>query len=132
MYYDFEELYDLVCSNSVFAQFDKDVPLETMPSWNDPRFKREQTVFGVFNYKLCNSIMYSDRLIENNYQQHEKATERANASDTVLRSAHWYELYLSVYFNKVVEIIFIRAGVNQATGYPYCVFGFKGEENEDM
>lgn len=105
------------------ATNDPDVPLETMPHYSDDRFRREQTVYGRAEKGLVYN--YSDRIWQWDYKKAEEATEIANKSKFKLRSARWYEVYLSAFFGKPIQIKHILAGVNVSNGYPYCVFGYK-------
>lgn len=41
------------------------------------------------------------------------------------RSCRWYEVYLSAYWSKPVQIDHILTGCNLASGYPYYVFGYR-------
>lgn len=101
----------------------KNVPLNTRPHYTDTRFQMARTVFG----SECADIgyEYSDRLWHRDYDKAQIASEVAGKSGKVPRSCAWYEVYLSAYFDKPVEIKHIMAGVNVSDGYPYCVFGFK-------
>jgi len=114
--------------NEFFASFkfqpvhNKNTPLETMPHYTDKRFEKEQTVFGKAEKGL--HYDYSDRLWQWDHAKAKQASETANASHAVNRSARWYEEYLSAYFGKKTIIKHIVAGVNRSNGYPYCVFGY--------
>ena len=102
---------------------DPNVRLETMPHYTDERFNKEQTVYGKAEQGLAYD--YSDRLWQWNWDKANEASEVAKASGVTDRSARYYEVYLSHYFGKPVEIKHIIAGVNKSNGYPYCLFGYK-------
>lgn len=103
--------------------FDKNRPLHTSPHYTDDRFKKEQTVFGEEQSGLAYD--YSDRLWQWDSDKAKEALEVAKNSGEVKSSAAYYEVYLSHYFGKPVEIGHIIAGVGRSNGYPYCVFGYR-------
>lgn len=108
---------------------DKDKPLETTPHYTDTRFQKEQTIFGKRPESPYGHTGlhydYSDRLWEWDYKKSKKAAKIAAESGATPKSCRWYEVYLSAYFGKSIEIEHIIAGVNRSNGYPYCVFGYK-------
>lgn len=106
--------------------FDRDVALKTMPHYTDEHFRKEQTVFGRATPGL--SYDYSDRLWQWDYEKAKQAAKIADASGFTVRSANYYECYLSAYFDKPIELKHIIAGVNHSNGYPYCIFGYKVKE----
>lgn len=111
----------------------KDEPLCTTPHYTDRRFDKEQTVFGApaktrYGHEHLH-YNYSDRLWQWDSDKAEQTSKIARESNAPARSCRWYEAYLSVYFDKPIEIEHIIAGVNSGNGYPYCVFGYRDEEN---
>jgi hypothetical protein len=113
---------------------DKRKVLETQPHYTDDRFSREQTVFGrkpkgSYGHEHLH-YDYSDRLWQWNYEKAKEASAAAQASGHPIRSCLYYEVYLSTYFGKQVEIEHIVAGVDQSTGYPYCAFGYRFLESD--
>lgn len=104
--------------------FSKTKPLHTSPHYSDPHFyHKEQTVFG----KECNELeyVYSDRIWQWDWNKAEKSAEIANESGHPKKSCLWYEVYLSAFFDKPIEIKHVVAGCNLSNGYPYCVFGYR-------
>jgi len=114
--------------------YDQKQPLETSPHYSDPRFKKEQTVFG----KPANDSRghphlhydYSDRLWEWNPEKAELARETANKKSVPAQSCLYYQTYLSAYYGKLLIIEHIIAGVNRSNGYPYIVFGYREASEE--
>ena len=114
---------------AVATTYRKDVALNTNPHYTDERFNTAQTVFDKpsksdYGHKDL-SYDYSDRLYQWDYEKAKHASEVASATDAKLRSARWYEAYLSAYFDRPIEIIHILAGVNVSNGYAYAVFGYR-------
>ena len=102
----------------------RNVPLYTQPHYTEDDFKNAQLVFG--NDQIVGlSWDYSDRLQEWNYQKNEDAWTKAKESGCVARSADFYQVYLSEYYNKPIRLYAVMAGVNCSNGYPYAVFGHK-------
>jgi hypothetical protein len=110
--------------NAVPVTFDPNTPLNTTPHYTDDRFNKPQTVYGQEDKNIIDYV-YSDRIWQWDYKKAEQATEIANNSGAVLKSARWYEVYLSAFFDRRVEVLHIMAGVNVSNGYPYAVFGYK-------
>ena len=105
------------------ATFDKNKVLETSPHYTDHRFKKPQTVFGQEEDGI--GYDYSDQLWEWDYNKAEESAKIANESGALPRTCLWYEVYLSAYFGRSIEIVHIISGVNVGNGYPYCVFGYR-------
>lgn len=104
--------------------FAKDVPLSNLhPHYTNEYYKHARSVFGKETKGI--SYDYSDRLWEWDYEKSKAAFEVANSSQHKKDSANYFEVYLSEYFGKPVEILHILAGFNWANGYPYQVFGYK-------
>ena len=101
----------------------KDEVLHTNPHYTEPEFKTPQTVFGAEQGGL--EYVYSDRLWQWSPQKDEIASKAANESGHRQRTCNWYEVYLSSYYGKTIEILHIMAGVNVSNGYSYIVFGFR-------
>lgn len=97
-----------------------DIALETTPHYTNPRFQEERTVYGAAEHGLFYN--YSDRL-EDNRDKHNQAKEAANKSGATLKSARWYQAYLSVYYGYEVDLKHIVVGINKSNGWYYQVFG---------
>lgn len=103
-----------------------DVPLKTQPHYTEKDFNKPKIVFG----RNINGLSWDcdDRLQEWNWDKSEEARNYAKESGAVLRSARFYQTYLSKYFDKNIKLFCIMAGVNLPSGYPYCIFGYKEEK----
>lgn len=107
--------------------FDKNSIINDNPHYSDEDFKnKEQTIFGKKEENL--HCVYSDRLWQWDYEKSELASKIANKK-AKLHTCTYYEIYLSEYYNKPIEIKHIIAGVNRASGYPYLVFEYIEKEN---
>jgi hypothetical protein len=102
--------------------YSKDVPLNTTPHYTNPLFRTPQTVFGRERKGL--HYDYSDRLWEWDWNKASAASDAATTSGARLKTAAWYEAFLSAYYARPVVVHHILAGYNLATGYPYAVFGY--------
>ena len=127
-----EQLYEMLMRKQGFVKSfvtrsystnNKNVPLHTHPHYTENDFKHEQTVFGKEISGL--TYDYDDRLIQWDYNKHKHALKKANESNHAEYSCRYYEVYLSAYYEKDIEIFHIVAGVNQSNGYSYCAFGYK-------
>lgn len=107
----------------VYSTNDPDKILNTTPHYTDERFRHAQTVYGREEERLAYD--YSDRLWQWDSEKAEQAAKTANASGAKLKTARWYQTYLSAYFDKAVEVRHILAGWNRVTGYSYAVFGYR-------
>lgn len=107
----------------------KQARLQVQFSSSDPRVDEDQTVFGDYPTSPYGheglSYVYSDRL---EFHRASKARDAANESDAPERSCAWYEVFLSHYFEKKVEIEHIMVGRNKSTGFSYQIFGYKTVE----
>lgn len=110
--------------------FNKNSIIHDNPHYSDPDFQnKEQTIFGKKEKGL--HYVYSDRLYQWDYEKHEFATKIADKKGKEkFHTCTYYEIYLSEYYGKPIEIKHIIAGVNRATGYSYLVFGYIEKENE--
>lgn len=108
---------------SVYAETKRDVALLMSPHYTDARFQTEQTVFGKESDGL--SYDYSDRLAQWDWDKSQAAWDAAKQSGALLRSAAFYDVYLSEYFGKPTTVEHIISGVNRSNGYPYNVFGYR-------
>lgn len=107
------------------------------PHYSNPKFSRGQTktVWIANNYAInkmsydntvdgCNYI-YSDRL---SYDDRKRGIEVANLSGYTKHTAYWHELFLrETLNNQNIELIHIVSGVNVSNGYPYLIYGIKGD-----
>lgn len=114
---------------SYLTTFNKDSIINVNPHYSDPDFQnKEQTIFGKKEKEL--HYVYSDRLCQWDYKKAELATEIANKKkERKSNTCAYYEIYLSKYYDKPIEIKHIVAGVNRATGYSYLVFGYIEKKN---
>lgn len=102
--------------------FNKDSIINDNPHYSDEDFRnKEQTIFGKKEKNL--HYVYSDCLWKWDYKKSEIATKVANKKEKPNTCAY-YEIYLSEYYDKLIEIKHIIAGVSRASGYPYLVFGY--------
>lgn len=100
------------------------------PHYTDTRFKTAQTVYGCQKNGLM--YEYDDRLQQWDNDKHQESVEVAKNSDAESKTARWFEVYLSHYHHKPVELCHIMSGVNLGNGYPYVIFGFKYIEGDDF
>jgi hypothetical protein len=135
VFYSYEKFDPDSFSSSIWGDFDgyrrgpsvlldKKTPFNDCPHYSDPRFKKAQTVFGQETPDIRDYV-YSDRLYQWDYSKATEATKVAKSSGQPLHTCAWYEVYLTEYFGKPIEILHILAGVNCSNGYPYLVFGYK-------
>lgn len=107
--------------------FNKNSIINDNPHYSDEDFQnKEQTIFGKEEENL--HYVYSDRLWQWDHKKSELATKIANKKER-LHTCAYYEIYLSEYYNKPIEIKHIIAGVNRSNGYPYLAFGYIEKEN---
>lgn len=108
--------------------FNKDSTINVNPHYSDEDFQnKEQTIFGKKEKNL--HYVYSDRLRQWDCKKHEKSRDIADKSEKKSNTCAYYEIYLSGYYDKLIEIKHIIAGVSRATGYSYLVFGYIEKEN---
>ena len=96
------------------------------PHYTNDKFKNMQLVFGTKCKTDCDA--YIDRLREWDRKQSDLAQDKANEGCTP-GTALWVEKWLSTYYNRLVDIKYIMAGYNWATGYPYQYFAWDWKEN---
>ena len=92
------------------------------PHHSDERWRTAQLIFG--SECTCDNSNYSDRL----WEWDRDAAQRGEAAwaefgDTS-RTAHKWEAYLSAYHERAVDVRYIMAGVNLATGFAYYFIGY--------
>jgi len=95
------------------------------PHYTDPKWAKDLVIYRQSN--LDNSIVpshinYSDRLIEWDYDAHERGRSAIKEFGTKFNSAKNIELYLSAYHESDVNLYMIYGGVNQSNGFPYFVY----------
>lgn len=95
------------------------------PHYTNDHFKHAQTVYGQPEQGL--GYDYSDRIWEWNWDKAEAAKQTANAQATY-QTAEWVEIFLSIYFERAIEVKHILAGFNLSSGYPYQVFGYRDKK----
>jgi len=91
------------------------------PHSTSERFRTEQTIFGRKKEGL--TYEYSDRLRQWDALKYQEGIELAEVSLTPQRSADYFEILLSHYYDKRVRIEHILA--SHSDGYAYWVFGFR-------
>lgn len=62
-------------------------------------------------------------------RKRKESRDIADKSGKKSNTCAYYEIYLSEYYGKPIEIKHIIAGVNRSNGYPYLVFGYIEKEN---
>ena len=75
-----------------------------------------------------NETVYSDRLMQWNYEKFNKCCKEVWDNEGQYfsgRSATEIERFLSLYFEKEIELTVIMQGCNVSSGYPYWIFYFK-------
>ncbi len=99
--------------------------IETYLSYNDPDTS-ERTVFGVpadspYGHKNL-LYVYDDRLDCTKWRS---SLEAANCVYSEPNTARFYEIGLSLYYGKPVNLQHIILGVNRSNGFSYLIFGFE-------
>lgn len=107
----------------MFSTQNPNVTLNTKPHYTDENYRYPQSVFG----RAENDIVYihTDFLWKINFSKAKKSLVIADKSGKRSRSAKWYEIFLSTYLDKKIEIKHILSGWNWATGYSYIILGYK-------
>ena len=97
---------------------DKNRVIDTWQHYSDHRADKEETVFGAPEPNLFYN--YDDRLYSDEWQDGLKlAAEQATKS-----TARFYEIALTRFHGKPVDLRHIILGVNRSNGYSYLVFGY--------
>ena len=110
--------------NTLYAVQDKDTPLKTDPHYTEDDFRHNgQVVFGSEEKKYEHSA-YLDRMHQWDSKKYEAAYKHANTTSLVKGSCHWWEEWLGFYYDKKVEMAFVKAGVRPDNGYSWTVFCF--------
>ena len=114
---------------------DTNTALQTHPHYTDTRFKTAQTVFcsepekikRQFDKDFIEGLQYEylDRIYQWDNDKARAAEQKAKESKFTRGSAQWYEVFLSEYFEKPIELVHVIAGVQVFNGYPWCAFGFR-------
>lgn len=102
------------------------------PHYTHERFRRPQTVYIMEGKKLSTDgyvrnaqYEYNDRMQQWDYALYMDAVEITKQSGFDNYSAAFHERLLQIYFDDAgLRLVHILAGFNQATGYPYIVYGF--------
>ena len=83
---------------------------------------RERSLHG----QKCKELtyVYSDRIWQWDYKKAEASAEKAKASEFPPNTVEWYEVFLSHFYDKELEIPHLMGGCNAATGYEFLVFGY--------
>ncbi len=112
-YYDFR---NNVCKK-------KNSLIRTSMHYTDPQARKGAvTVWGEKEEGL--HYVYSDRLSQWDSKKWDMAMSTADRKSTQ-RTPEFYEIALSWFFDKEVQIGHIMLGCNLATGYDYLIFGYK-------
>ena len=118
----------------------KKLPLNTHPHYTESAFCKGggKTVFCSEPENLIQrygtemidkmAYVYLDRIYEWDRDKADTAFYAAQQSEHQRRSANWYEIFLSEYFDKDVEIVHIISGVQLMNGYPWCALGYREKE----
>lgn len=101
------------------------------PHYSDDRWKDTLTIYGHKPSESANDIhwQYDDRL-RYDREKHSRGSEKAKLQkDNTGR--YWLE-YLKGYYDSDIELIWIGAGSNWSSGYPYWVFAFRILDKEKV
>lgn len=98
---------------------DKDRKIETWMHYSDARSRQETTVFGEAAPNLFYN--YDDRLKYEDKWDEGLAIAKTKASEN---TARFYEIVLSHFHGKPVDIQHIVLGVNRSNGHSYLIFGY--------
>lgn len=113
-----------VCFPGVYAETERDIPLEVYPSWTDSRFKEMQSVFGSEGKSL--HYIYDDRMRQWDYNKDKLAGEEASKKFLGDHcTARWFEAKLYAYLGKQVSLEHVLVGLNENNGYPVLCFGYR-------
>lgn len=123
------EAYRYFIDNNGWAKFensvckDKHTLIRTSMHYTDPQARKEAiTVWGGKEDGL--NYVYSDRLSQWDIKKWQMAMSVADRKATQ-RTAEFYEVALSYFYDKPVSIGHILLGCNWANGFDYLVFGYK-------
>lgn len=89
--------------------------------YTKPKFRNETTIFGGGGEDGL-TYNYMDRLFQwdkNKYRESESVAKAKTDKDT----AEWYEVFLSHYFDKQIDVRHIVASVG-GNGYSYYAIGY--------
>ena len=121
------KMYHLRDGNSVYSETNPKAKLNDLPHYTDSRFREAQVIYGKEKKGL--DYVYSDRLWQWNYDKAQVsskyATDRAK-----LRTAEWYQIYLSEYYGKSIELVCILAGYNLSRGYTFQFLGYTEKDKK--
>ena len=115
-----EDVYKKIIKEKV--NLDKHLPLMAY-RYSATDNDSPKTVYGEVSEGL--SYNYSDRLITGDWDKSELSFEAAKASKYPIDSCGYYEVFLSTYFDKPIEIGHIQTGCNLSNGFSYFIFGYK-------
>lgn len=94
------------------------------PHYSESRWDKENTIFGNESDDL--SYVYSDRLVQYDYDRHKQGEEKAKTAEN--NTARYWLEYLKGYYEKDIDLKWIGAGCNRSSGQPYWIFGYKISE----
>lgn len=117
---EYEPVFD---RNRVRVETRKNVTLETYPSWTDERFNTMRKVFKVAGKPT--EWNYDDRLWQWSHDAHERGKKAAESCNFPIRSAARYEVYLSAYHEKPVELLEVQVCIRRDNGYPCVLFAYR-------
>jgi hypothetical protein len=100
-------------------------------SSGDERFiSGPQLIFG--NKVGVEQINYSDRLFYQKHEQHEAALAKLSNRAHEYFTARWKQDYLSLVFDRPVQIVWIALGMSAITQNPYYIYGYNYVKNDDQ
>lgn len=91
------------------------------PHYSNPYFETARLIYG--EEKKVEEEAYSDRLAEWDWDKSNKAHDKAMEKKRRNTAGFWQE-YLSIYYGRPVELVYILGGFNLANGFPYFYFGW--------
>lgn len=124
--YDFQSVLGFIQRHQNRSTNDLDARLHDQPHYTEDYYKTPRVIFG--KEQNTDSNAYSDRIWQWNYEKSQKSSEIATNSGATLHTARWYQNYLSAYFDRNVEIVYIMAGFNLSNGYPYQFFAWNWKD----
>lgn len=94
------------------------------PHYSDNRWKDTLTIYGDKPSESKEGVhwQYDDRLLVD-HEKHKRGSEKAKLQQRNT-GRYWLE-YLKGYYESDIELIWIGAGSNWSSGYPYWVFAYR-------
>lgn len=98
------------------------------PDYHSGVWRSPQIIYGKKEEGL--TWEYSDRIWEWDYDKAKAASEQAITEGLRDRTARYMEKFLRFFYDKPdLELVCVLGGCNLASGFPYYVYGFKGQNN---